>query len=123
MDKQTASHAESAQSDAFRRHVCLGSPYPDDLPRLEGKLVCTAAVAEKGILFVDTCRRAVGFFSDFSEDDDPDGRHDFGSIRIGETKVWWKIDAYDRSYGYGSEDPSDPARTARVLTILFPSDW
>lgn len=113
----------AAHNDAFRRHVCLGSPYPDDVPRLEGKLVCTAAVAEKGMLFVDTCRRAVGFFSDFSEDNDPDGHHDFGSIRIGETKVWWKIDAYDRSYEYGSEDPSDPARTARVLTILFPSDW
>ena len=75
------------------------------------------------MLFVDTCRRAVGLFSEFSEDNDPDGHHDFGSIRVGETKVWWKIDAYDRDYDYGSEDPSDPAQTARVLTILFPSDW
>ncbi len=39
------------------------------------------------------------------------------------TTVWFKIDAYDaQDRSRGSEDPSDPARTWRVLTVLFPSD-
>jgi hypothetical protein len=41
----------------------------------------------------------------------------------GET-VWIKIDYYDKhDQNYGSEDQSDPAKTLRVGTILFPSDY
>ena len=113
----------AAQNDAFRRNACLGSPYPPEVPALEGRLICTAGVAARGALFVNTCQRAIGFFTDFSADNDPDGHHDFGAIQIAGVNVWWKIDAYDRAYEYGSDDPSDPECTARVLTILFPSDW
>ena len=113
----------AAHNDAFRRHVCLGIPYEDGIPTLEGRFVCTAAVAGRGELFVDTCRRAIGYFSAFSSDDDPNGIHDFGAVKIAGVKVWWKIDAYDREFEYNSDDPSDPARTARVLTIMLPSDW
>ena len=113
----------AAHNDAFRRHVCLGSPYPPEVSPLEGRLVCTAAVSARGPLFVNTCCRTIGFFSGFSADNDPDGYHDFGAFQICGVNVWWKIDAYDRAYEYGSDDIADPDRTARVLTILFPSDW
>lgn len=120
----TFDHAAiAAQNDAFRRHVCLGSPWPDDMPPLDGQLVCTAAVADRGVLFTDTCRRTTGFHSDFPESADPNGLHEFGAFQIRGVNVWWKIDAYDRNYEYGSDNPADPTQTARVLTILFPSDW
>ena len=112
------------QNDAFRRHVCLGSPYPPETGALAGRLVCTAAVSARGLLFVNTCQRVIGFFTDFSADNDPDGFHDFGAIRIADVNVWWKIDMYDDAeMQFGSEAPDDPARTYRVLTILLPSDW
>ena len=112
------------QNDAFRRHVCLGSPYPLETGALSGRLVCTAAVADRGLLFVNTCERAIGFFTDFSADNDPDGFHDFGGVQIAGVNVWFKIDLYDDAeMQYGSEAPDDPARTYRVMTILLPSDW
>ena len=42
---------------------------------------------------------------------------------MGET-VWFRIDLFDGAdLRYGSEAPDVPARTYRVLTVLFPSDW
>jgi hypothetical protein len=58
-------------------------------------------------------------FDDFTEDNDPHGEHDFGAFDIDGQRYFWKIDAYDPSLRYGSEDPSDPAKTMRVLTIML----
>nr|WP_318246675.1 DUF3768 domain-containing protein [Alloyangia pacifica] len=38
-------------------------------------------------------------------------------------KLWFKIDLYDESYSFGTDDPLDDARTRRVLTLLFPSEY
>ena len=81
-------------------------------------------MSARGLLFVNTCQRAIGVFTDFPADNDPDGFHDFGAVRIAGVNVWWKIDTYDGSdLKYGAEAPDDPARTYRVLTVLLPSDW
>ena len=58
-------------------------------------------------------------FEAFSEDNDPHGEHDFGSVDEGETRCFWKIDYYDRATETGSPDPADPAVTTRVLTIML----
>lgn len=63
-------------------------------------------------------------FTDFNRDYDPHDEHDFGAFDIGDRKVFWKIDCYaDESLTMGSENPSDPARTTRVLTIFYASDY
>jgi hypothetical protein len=51
------------------------------------------------------------------------GEHDFGMIRHGGLKVFWKIDYYDLNLRYGSENPSDPAQTRRVMTILLAEEY
>jgi hypothetical protein len=62
-------------------------------------------------------------FADFTPDNDPDGEHDFGAFRIGEQRLVWKIDYYDPTMRYGSRDPSDPADTKRVLTVMLADEF
>ena len=62
-------------------------------------------------------------FSAFTEDNDPHGEHDFGSIDEGGVRCFFKIDYYDRATEFGSPDPADPAVTTRVLTIMRADEY
>lgn len=68
-------------------------------------------------------REKVEMFDDFTPENDPHQEHDFGSIEHNGERIFWKIDYYDRSLQSGSQDPSDPKRTARVLTIMLASEY
>lgn len=88
-----------------------------------GRAFFTPGVSEQGVEFSMAALAAVRAFSDFSEDNDPYGEHDFGSFDLGGEKVFWKIDYYDLSLRYGSNDPADPAQTTRVLTIMLAEEY
>ena len=62
-------------------------------------------------------------FNDFSEGNDPYGEHDFGSFVFKEEKVFWKIDYYDQEMQHGSEDPADPEKTIRVMTVMLAYEY
>ncbi len=59
----------------------------------------------------------------FTEDNDPYGEHDFGSIERNDEKYFWKVSYYDQNYEYGSEDPADTTLTRRVLTLMHSSEY
>jgi hypothetical protein len=63
--------------------------------------------------------------STFTEGNDPYGEHDFGSADIaGAGKIFWKIDYYaDENCNAGCEDPSDPEKSYRVLTIMLAEEY
>lgn len=65
----------------------------------------------------------VADFEDFTKANDPHEEHDFGHVTFDNQKIFWKIDYYGRDLTSGSEDPSDPAKTARVLTIMLASEF
>ena len=62
---------------------------------------------------------AVKIYKAFTSENDPYGEHDFGIFEIDEEQLAWKIDYYDLSMRFGSQDPADPSRTKRVLTIML----
>ena len=66
---------------------------------------------------------AVRTFTGFDADNDPYGEHDFGAVEIGEVRCFWKIDYYDRDLQFASPDPTDPAVTVRVLTIMLAEEY
>ena len=67
--------------------------------------------------------RRVATFTDFTADNDPHGEHDFGNFEVAGQKFFWKIDYYDAAMQFGLEDPADPAKTTRVLTIMLASEY
>jgi hypothetical protein len=67
--------------------------------------------------------RRVATFSDFTPDNDPHGEHDFGSFTLSGRKFFFKVDYYDLAMEFGSEDPADPSKTTRVLTIMLAEEY
>ena len=88
-----------------------------------GRVVMTSGVSA---LPDDVRARAIEFtrtFNEFTPDNDPHQEHDFGSFEIDDQKFFFKLDYYDKSMKYGSEDPSDPEKTTRVLTIMRADEY
>jgi hypothetical protein len=86
-----------------------------------GRVVMTRGIADREDNSAVIAR--VRQFSDFSSDNDPYGEHDFGAFDHAGDKIFWKIDYYDRALQCGSEDPSDPEATTRVLTIMLADEY
>ena len=62
-------------------------------------------------------------FDAFAPDNDPYDEHDFGSFEHEGERIAFKIDYYDRSLTYGSENPADASITRRVMTIMLLDEW
>lgn len=93
-------------------------------PRGPGKrLVVTRGVNELGPLVLIQALRQVAAFSDFKDGNNPFGERDFGEVSVGDVKIWFKIDYYDADMDGGSPDPTDPAQTVRVMTLLLPDEY
>ena len=58
---------------------------------------------------------------DFAED--AHGERDFGKITFRGRDIYFKIDYFDLSLEYGSEDPADASQTTRVLTIMLSEEY
>lgn len=88
---------------------------------LGGRIVMTAGVSQHPGL--ERVIAAVREFNAFTEDNDPHGEHDFGAVTVDGETFFWKVDYYDLSMQYSSEDPSDPAKTRRVLTVMLAEEY
>ena len=83
----------------------------------------TPGVLALGPAVVETIVQMLRDFSDFNKGNDPHGERDFGCIESDETRVFWKIDYYDRTLTEGSSDPADEEVTCRVLTLMLATEY
>jgi hypothetical protein len=88
-----------------------------------GRIVITAGIAAMPEPDQAAILAKVQAFDAFSPDNNPHGQRDFGSFSHNGARVFWKIDYYDPSLTCGSEDPADPAKTARVLTVMLALEY
>ena len=98
-------------NDAFRRSFS------------GGKVVMTAGVDALPDMVKAAALQKAATFDEFNEDNDPHGEHDFGSFELCGRKFLWKIDYFGRAMEHGSEDPSDPDKTTRVMTVMLASEY
>ena len=87
------------------------------------RVVITQGVAELDPEDVSYVLNEVRSYNDFTLQNDPYGEHDFGKISTWEFEVFWKIDYYDLDLQMHSPDPTDPAVTTRVLTIMLADEY
>lgn len=111
MNPVTSSARIRELNDAFRRSFC------------GGRVVLTRGVVNLPPLEMLRVLDRVRKFDDFDREFDPDGEHDFGAFFHADVHYFWKIDCYDLRRINGSPDPSDPAVTSRVLTIMRADEY
>lgn len=88
-----------------------------------GKIVITPGIRALGEAAIAAIMLEVTRFDAFNEANDPHSEHDFGSLQIGTRIVFWKIDYYDEAMLFGSDDPSDEAKTLRVMTVMLSEEY
>ena len=88
-----------------------------------GKVVMTASVYALPDMVKAAALQKAAQFDDFNEGNDPYGEHDFGSFELCNRKFFWKIEYYDPTMEQGSEDPSDPEKTTRVMTLMLADEY
>lgn len=89
-----------------------------------GKVLLTQGIQSLEKPLLSQAIALVQGFTDFTADNNPHGERDFGSINLPDgTRVFWKIDYYDAKLEYGSDDPADPVKTKRVLTIMLADEY
>ena len=88
-----------------------------------GRVMLTASVDALPSDVKAMAIRKVATFDAFTKENDPHDEHDFGAFDLAGHRFFWKIDTYDKACRFGSEDPADPAKTTRVLTIMLAEDY
>jgi hypothetical protein len=87
-----------------------------------GRVLITAGFGSLPPVLACEALQKVRTFTEFTPDNDPYSEHDIGGFELAGHKFLWRIDCYDKSMTFGSEDPADPEQTTRVLTIMRAED-
>lgn len=90
--------------------------------RLGGMLVLSTGIAELGDLAIGEILSCVATFEGFTPDNDPFGEHDCAIVDWGGHRVLFKIDYFDPTLQFHSDDPADPILTRRVMTVMLASE-
>jgi hypothetical protein len=85
--------------------------------------VITIGVAALGDEAVASIVKTITVYDDFCHENDPWEEHDFGAFEAAGHKIFFKIDYYDPTLTYHSDDPADSSVTHRVITIMLAEEY
>lgn len=91
--------------------------------RAAGRVVLTQGIASLPERNQAAILSLVRGFNGFTPGNDPYGEHDFGQVEHDGQKAFFKIDYYDTSLQWASPDPTDPALTVRVMTVMLANEY
>lgn len=111
LDQEAKKTKIRALNDTLRKHA-IGGLY----------------VLSRGVTAQDEFTRIQVFLeialeTDFDEQNDPYNEHDFGKVEYEGVTYFWKIDYYDEDLQFASKDPSNPAITTRVMTVILAEEY
>jgi Protein of unknown function (DUF3768) len=88
-----------------------------------GQVLLTQGIASLDQMTQVEILKAVADFDAFTANNDPHGEHDCAILSVEGHRIMFKIDCYDGSMLYASEDPADPRKTIRVMTIMLTEEY
>jgi hypothetical protein len=88
-----------------------------------GVAVMTPGVAALGAAAAERIFRTIAVFDDFCHANDPHQEHDFGSFEAEGETIFFTICYYSIDMTMHSPDPSNPAVTTRVITIMLAEEY
>lgn len=91
---------------------------------LGGTVVVSAMIDKLPDSTIKEVFDAIANFTDFNKDNDPYGEHDCAFVTVPALvkRVMFKIDYFDQNMEWASEDPADPKKTTRVMTVCYPEE-
>ncbi len=114
------------------KEACATLPRAEAIARLNdalrrhgkgGVLMITRGVRMLPGFAPETLLSALADYDAFDAHNDPHGERDFGDLELCGADLLWKVDYYDASLEFGSDDPADPKATTRVLTVMLASEY
>jgi hypothetical protein len=100
------------ENDIFRKTM---------LPSRNHRIIFSEIVADMADEKREQLITLVRNFTEFNEENDPNGEHDFGRVKLDSKDYFFKIDYLDSDWHYGV-DPLEQ-KPNRVMTLMSSKEW
>jgi len=121
-DKKNVTKRIRELNDRFRKRL----PVVTDIP---GRVMLTVGIKElcsteaEPMVHLPALFELIRTYDDFNYNNDPHAEHDFGNFKFQGETCFWKTEYYAPDMMSGAEDPSDPHRSFRVITIMLAREY
>ena len=109
-------------NDRFRQRLPVIGDVPGEILFTQG-IQTLCSTPQEPFCYLGDLFETIRTYREFGSDNDPYGEHDFGNFAFQGETCYWKIDYYAPDRQSGAEDPADPDKTLRVLTVMLSIEY